>query len=182
MAGIESEDTVSTELVFEGKLISVRRDTVRLPNGKTTEREIVEHAPTIAVLPVLDDGRIVMVRQFRKAAEREMLELPAGGIDGEESPADAVRREMKEETGYDVGDLTFLCSFFTSPGFTTEFMHLYRATNLTPGTPTESTDQIEIELLSPEDLRARMRSGEIVDAKTILGLSFGLEGDDRPGK
>lgn len=174
MAAIEPEETISSERVFEGKLIAVRRDTVRLPGGKTTGREVVEHEPVVAVLPVLADGRIVLVRQFRHAANRITLELPAGGIEPGETPADAVRREMKEETGYQVGDLTFLQAFFTSPGFTTEFMHLYRATDLTPGAPTESTDQIELVCLTPDELRARINAGEIEDAKTILGVCRGL--------
>jgi ADP-ribose pyrophosphatase len=170
MPTIEPEPTVSSETAFSGKLIEVRKDTVRLPNGKTTTREIVVHAEVIAVLPVLDDGRLVMVRQFRKAAERVLLELPAGGIDQGESAEDAVRREMEEETGYRVGSLRHLASFFTSPGFTTELMHLYEATDLQPGEPTEETDQIEVVPLRAEEALQRLGSGELADAKTILGL------------
>src|SRR5205085_1844640 len=126
------------------------------------------HAEVIAVLPVLDDGHLVMVRQFRKAAERVLLELPAGGIDQGESAEDAVRREMEEETGYRIGSLRHLASFFTSPGFTTELMHLYEATDLQPGEPTEETDQIEVVPLRAEEALQRLGSGELADAKTIL--------------
>lgn len=170
--GIEPEPTIASEIVFQGNLIQVRKDTVRLPNGKTTDREIVVHSEVIAVLPVLDDGRIVFVRQFRKAAESVLLEIPAGGIDGDESPEEACRREMKEETGYGVDSLQHLATFYTSPGFTTEKMHLYRATGLTPGEPTEETDQIEVVLLSPEEAQEHAQRGEMADAKTLLALAL----------
>jgi ADP-ribose pyrophosphatase len=170
MPNIEPEPTVSSETAFSGKLIEVRKDIVRLPDGKTTTREIVVHAEVIAVLPLLDDGRLVMVRQFRKAAERVLLELPAGGIDEGESAEDAVRREMEEETGYRVGSLRHLASFYTSPGFTTELMHLYEATDLESGEPTEETDQIEVVPLRVEETLQQLGSGELADAKTILGL------------
>lgn len=170
MPTIQPEETVKSEIVFPGRMITVRRDTVRLPNGKSTERETVEHARTIAVVPVLDDGRIVMIRQYRKSVERVLLELPAGGIDGDESPENAARREMTEETGYTAGHLEPLTEFFTSPGFTNEYMYLYRATQLQAGQPTEATDQIEVVTLGLDEALQRMRSGEVADAKTQLGL------------
>lgn len=169
MSEIQPEPTVRSETAFKGNLLTVRREDVQLPNGKTTVREIVDHSDVIAVLPVLDDGQIVLVRQFRKSAERVLLELPAGGIDGDESPEEAVRREMEEETGYAVESLEHLCSFYTSPGYTTEFMHLYRATGLKPGKATEETDQIEVIILPLEEALTRI-NGEVSDAKSILGL------------
>ena len=167
---IQPEETVRSEEVFRGKLITVRKDTVRLPGGKTTEREIVVHPDVVAILPVLDDGRIVLVRQFRKATERVLLEAPAGGIDGDETPEEAVRREMIEETGYRVGSLELLYTFYTSPGFTTEKMYLYRATGLEPGKATEETDQIEVVCLTKEEAEEAIRSGQIADAKSILAV------------
>lgn len=172
MVNIQPEPTVHTETVFTGRLIDVRKDTVRLPNGTTTNREIVVHPEVIAVLPLLDDGRIVMVRQFRKAAEKVLLEVPAGGVDDGETPEDAVRREMVEETGYRVGSIKKLSSFYTSPGFTTELMHLYEARGLLPGKATEETDQIEVVLMTPEEALERVESDEIADAKTLLALKY----------
>lgn len=172
MANIEAEQTVRSETVFAGHLIEVRKDTVRLPNGSTTEREIVAHPRVIAVLPILDDGRIVMVKQFRKAAEKVLLEVPAGGIDEGETPEDAVRREMVEETGYRVGAVKRLCSFYTSPGFTTELMHLYEARELEPGEATEETDQIEVVLLSPAEALALVEADDVADGKTLLALKY----------
>jgi ADP-ribose pyrophosphatase len=172
MTSIEPEPTVRTETVFSGRLIEVRKVTVRLPNGATTDREIVVHPEVVAVLPLLDDGRIVLVRQFRKAAERVLLEVPAGGIDDDETPEDAVRREMVEETGYRVGSVKKLSSFYTSPGFTTELMYLYEARGLQPGDATEETDQIEVVLMTPEAALERVESDDVADAKTLLALKY----------
>lgn len=176
MADIQPETTVASETVYSGKLIDVRKDTVSVANGKTTDREIVVHSETIAVLPILDDGRVVMVRQYRKAAERVLLEIPAGGIDSGESAEDAVRREMIEETGYHVGSVNLLCGFFTSPGFTTEYMHLFEASGLEPGEPTEPTDEIEVVTMSRPEVMQRIQSGDVSDAKTILALMFHQNG------
>ena len=172
MSQIEPEPTVSSEPAFSGHLIDVRRDTVRLTNGKTTVREIVVHPEVVAILPITDDGQVVMVRQFRKAAEQVLLEVPAGGIDGGETPEDAVRREMVEETGYRVGSVRQLASFFTSPGFTTEYMYLYAAQDLQPGKATEETDQIDVVLLTREEAMERLRAGDIHDAQTIIALQY----------
>lgn len=176
MVDIKPEPTVTSETVFSGKLIDVRKDTVRLPIGRTTTREIVVHPEVVGIIPVLDDGRLVFVRQYRKAAERILLEVPAGGVDSGETPEDAVRREMVEETGYRVGSTELLTSFFTSPGFTTEYMHLYAARGLQSGAPTEETDQLEVLLLSLDEAMDRLHSGEIADAKTIIALLFYARG------
>lgn len=172
MSPIEPEPTIESQTVFSGSLITVRRDTVRVPGGKQAKREIVVHPDVVAILPVLDDGRFVFVRQYRKAVDRVLVEAPAGGIDPGETPEEAARREMVEETGYRIGALERLCSFYTSPGFTTEFMHLYRATGLEPGTPTEDTDEIEVVLLTLAGAWERVRSGEIADAKSLLALCY----------
>jgi ADP-ribose pyrophosphatase len=174
MTPIEPEETLSREVVFSGRLIQVCKETVRLPSGDVTTREIVVHPEVVAVLATLDDGRLVLVRQYRKAAGRILLEIPAGGVDDGETPDEAVRREMIEETGYRVGRAEHICSFYTSPGFTTEKMHLFRAFDLVPGESTEDTDQIEVVLMTPADA-ASCVGNEIQDAKTILAiLGFAL--------
>jgi ADP-ribose pyrophosphatase len=175
MADIQPEERLRSETVYQGKLVDLRKDTVRLPNGKTAMREVVVHPEVIVVLPILDDGRLVLVRQYREAVGKIMLEIPAGGIDDGESPEDAVRREMAEETGYRVGSLEHVTSFYSSPGFTTELMHFYLATGLEPGQPTEDTDQIQVVLLSYEEAMDRMRNGEVPDAKSVAALAlYGL--------
>lgn len=172
MTDIQPEEKIGSDTVYEGKLITLRKDTVRLPNGKTTTREVVEHPEVVAILPILDDGRIVLVRQYREAVEKTTLEIPAGGIDDGESAEDAVRREMVEETGYRVGAVEHLASFYSSPGFTTELMHLYLAKDLEPGEPTEENDQIEVVLLAPEDALDQIAGDPSADAKSIAGLAL----------
>lgn len=172
MADIQVEEILQSETVYEGKLIDLRKDTVRLPNGKTAAREVVVHPEVIAVLPVLGDGRLVLVRQYREAVGRVLLEVPAGGIDGDETPEEAVRREMVEETGYHVGSMEQITSFYTSPGFTTELMHLFVARDLQPGTPTEENDEIEVVLLSLEEAMEQVTGGQMADAKSILALAL----------
>lgn len=170
MPQVQPEPTISSQTVYSGHLIDLRKDTVQLPNGKTTEREIVVHPEVVAIIPLLEDGRIVFVRQYRKAADRILIELPAGGIEKGETAEQTVAREMEEETGYRVGSSRHLVSFFSSPGVTTEFMHLYEARGLVSGKPTEEMDTIEALTLSLEQAMERLRSGELADAKTVLGL------------
>jgi ADP-ribose pyrophosphatase len=177
MTTIQPEERVSSETVFEGKLLTVRRDTVRLPNGKTTEREVVEHSEVVAILPVLDDGRIVMVRQYREAVGKALLEIPAGGVDEGETAEQAARREMIEETGYRVGRLEAVCSFYSSPGFCTELMHLFVARDLEPGEPTEENDELEVVRFSREEAMDRLWNGEIADAKTVAALALYAQRD-----
>lgn len=171
MTSQEPEPTVSSEKVFSGSLITVRKEMVRTSRGKMAERDIVEHGDTIAVLPVLDDGRVLFVRQFRKPVGEDLLEVPAGGVDRGETPEEAAHREMEEETGYRVGTLEKLCSFYLSPGYTTEYMHLFRATNLTVGERT-GDDPIRTEPISPDEARGYLRAGHICDAKTIIAMGY----------
>lgn len=172
MSPIQPEETVSSEQVYRGKLFSVRKERVRVRGGGETEREIVDHPDVIGVVPVLEDGRIVLVRQYRISAGRVLLEIPAGGIDEGETPEEAARREMVEETGYRVGALERLSGFYTSPGYTVEYMHLFLATDLRPGQPTESTDEIEVVEMPPAEVLQHLTDDEMADAKTQLGLLY----------
>jgi ADP-ribose diphosphatase len=179
MTSIQPEEQLNSETVYSGKLITVRKDTVRLPNGKTTEREVVEHSEVVAILPVLEDGRLVLVRQYREAVGKALLEIPAGGVDEGETPEEAARREMVEETGYRVGALDRICSFYSSPGFLTELMHLFVARDLEPGEPTEENDELEVVLLTQDDAMQRLWDGEIIDAKTVAALALYAQPDTR---
>jgi len=170
MSPIQPEETVSSETVYTGKLFDVRKERVRLRGGKETDREIVDHPDVIGVVPVLSDGRLVLVRQYRVSASRVLLEIPAGGIDEGETPEEAAKREMVEETGYRVGSLERLTGFYTSPGYTVEYMHLFLATDLQPGEPTESTDEIEVVEMTLDEALAHLSGDEMADAKTQLGL------------
>lgn len=171
-----TEETLSSRKVFEGRALKLRVDTVKLPNGRETTREIVEHENCVAIVALDDADNILLVRQFRKPVEKELLEVPAGGIDPGESPQDAVRREMREETGFLPQKVKKLGGFYSSPGFCTEYLHLYLATDLELN-PLQAEDSEKISLVRvplPEIL-GLIASGAIVDAKSIAGLLAFLE-------
>jgi 8-oxo-dGTP pyrophosphatase MutT (NUDIX family) len=160
---------------FEGKLVKVRIDTVKLPNGDQRQREIVEHPGAVAVVPVKDDGRIVLVRQYRPAVGRSMLELPAGTVEKGEDVARTAERELQEETGYRANELQELIRFWVSPGWCNEELVVYVATDVMAGErDPEDDEQIEVELVEPAQIPELMRSGEVADSKTMVGLSLYL--------
>jgi ADP-ribose pyrophosphatase len=165
------EKTISSQTIYEGKIIKVKLDEVQLPDGKTAKREIVNHPGAVAVLALTDDGKMVAVRQFRKPLERTIVELPAGKLEPGEDPLECAKRELEEETGYQASQFTHLSSFYTSPGFADELLHVYVATGLTPGPARPDEDEyVEVLLLTLEEAHELHRQGEIRDAKTVLAL------------
>ncbi|MGF7087927.1 ADP-ribose pyrophosphatase [Kroppenstedtia sanguinis] len=165
------EQTIHSRTLFEGRVIRVELDEVRLPNGETSTRELVRHPGAVSVLAVTEEGKIVLVRQYRKPLEREILELPAGKLEPGEEPADCARRELEEETGYRATELTHLVSFYTSPGFADELLHLYEAQGVSEGTFQPDEDEfVERVELTLEEAFERVKSGEICDAKTVTAL------------
>lgn len=169
------EELLSREAVFSGRAVSLRVDSVRLPGGRETTREIVEHADCVAVVAIDEKNDLVLVRQFRSAVGRKLLEIVAGGIEKGERPEEAAVREMREETGYRPGRLARLGGFYSAPGYSTEYLHLYLASELTSA-PLEAEDTPEIEkaVLHREEIPGLIISGVICDAKTIAGLLFYL--------
>lgn len=172
VAGQGVERVLGGELIYRGRVINLRVDQVELPGGRVTSREVVEHPGAVAIVPLLDDGRVVLVRQYRHAAGGTLLEIPAGTLDQPgETPEAAAARELQEETGYSAARLTPLATFYPAPGFASELMHLFVATGLTQGDQGQMDDeQITVEwtpLSSVPDLLAR---GELRDAKTLVGL------------
>ena len=168
---INGEKLLSSEEVFLGRAVNLRIDTIEKISGQVTTREIVEHSDCIAVVPVDDEGRIVMVKQFRRPANKMLLEIPAGGVEAGEDPEDCVRRELQEETGYIPGKLQILGGFYAAPGYCTEYLHLFLATHLTESRLTaEDTDEIEVLRFTVPEILAMIDSGEICDAKSIAGL------------
>ena len=165
------EETISSQTVYEGRAVKLRVDTVRMPSGRETTREIVEHSDCVAVIAVDDVGNVLLVEQFRKPVEKVLLETPAGGIDPGETPEDCVRREMREETGFLPQKVERLGGFYSSPGFCTEYLYLYLATDLVPS-PLQAEDSQSISLVrAPLDqIRGLIASGAICDAKSIAGL------------
>jgi len=165
------EETLSSRLVYSGRAVRLRVDSVRLPGGRQTEREIVEHDDCVVIIPVDADGNLLLVKQFRKPVERELLEIPAGGIEAGEELEAAVCREMREETGYRPRKINRLGGFYASPGYCTEYMHLYLAYDLVPDRLyAEDTDSIELVRVPVSQIADLMASGAICDAKSIAGL------------
>jgi ADP-ribose pyrophosphatase len=171
-----TEKTLSSRVVFEGRAIRVRVDTVLTADGRRSTREIVQRSDCVAVVAIDADNNILLEKQFRQAIGKELLEIPAGGIDNGEEPEDAVIREMREETGLRPQKVKKLGGFYSSPGYTTEYLYLYLATDLVPD-PLSAEDTAGIEVVRVPLARATglVASGKIQDAKSIAGLLFYLE-------
>lgn len=165
------ERVINSRRIYDGTIIAVRVDTVELADGRRSQREVVEHGQAVAIVPVLDNGRIVMVRQYRLPVGRVMVELPAGSLDPEETPESAAQRELQEETGYRAERLHRLGGFYVAPGYCTEYIHVYAAFGLSESRLAADEDEvIEVDALPLDHLLTRMDTGEIEDAKTICGL------------
>ena len=170
------EETLSSQTIYEGMVLKLRLDDVCLPDGRKTRREVVEHSDAVAVVAVDGENNILLVKQYRKPAEKELLEVPAGCVDPGEKPADTVCREMREETGYKPNKIKRLGGFYSSPGFCTEYMHVYLATELVEDRLyAEDTDSIEVVRVPLEQVEGLIDSGAICDAKSIAGLLLYLK-------
>ena len=166
-----SEKTIESSRIFEGRIVSLRVDTVELPNGQVTKREVVEHRGAVAIVPMMDHEKVVLVRQFRQPVGRPILEIPAGTLEPNEDPADTARRELAEEIGYYPNKLTEMFHSYLSPGYSTEMLHTYLAEDLQPAQENRDADEfIEIVTVNIRDAVDLIRSGEIIDAKTVCGL------------
>lgn len=168
---------VRRRLLYRGRVVRLTRDTIRWQDGRTFQREVIHHPKSVVLLPVLDDGQVVLIRQFRAAIERFIYEIPAGTTEPGERVRTCCGRELAEEIGYRARTFTFLCRFFPAPGVSTEEMFLYRATGLTPLAAPPAKDQDE--LITPRIVTAAqavrmVQRGQIVDAKSILGILWGL--------
>ena len=170
------EHTRASEHIYRGRVVNLRLDTVELPNGTTTLREIVEHRGSVAMVPVDGKGRVIFVRQYRKAAGERLLEIPAGTLDGDEDVLECVQRELQEETGYLAGRLEKLFSCYVSPGYTTELVHIYLCSDLTPSRLTPDLDEaIEAEAIPLDQVPYLIASGQLKDAKSIAALLATLQ-------
>lgn len=157
--------------IFRGRLLTLSVDRVLEPNGLEVEREVVRHPGAAVVLPRLDDGRLILVRQYRYAAAAHLWEIPAGHLEPGEPPEDGARRELVEETGFYPGRLEKLVEFYSAPGFCDELMHLFLATQLEKRAPAPDEDEaIEVGLFTLEETLKKVALREIRDAKTLVGL------------
>jgi ADP-ribose pyrophosphatase len=167
----DQEHVVESHRIYEGRVVSLRVDRVKLPSGRSTVREVVEHASVVAIVALDSQGDVLLVRQYRLPAQQSLLEIPAGGVDPGESAEEAAQRELQEETGQRAGRLERLCSFFVSPGYCDEYMYLYLATALEPSALVADADEsIEVVRLPLDEALRLIERGEICDAKTIVGL------------
>lgn len=165
------ETVIGTQEIYRGRIVHLRVDSVRLPDGKEAKREVVGHGGAVCIVPITDDGQVVLIRQFRLPASGTLLEIPAGGLELGEEPEAAAARELQEETGYRAAAMQHLFSMFLAPGYSTELIHTYLATGLTPGDT--HMDEDERVVLTPMPLHeavSRIMAGEVQDAKTIAGV------------
>lgn len=166
-----TEKTLKTERVFTGKIVSLDVETVQLPNGKIGTREILHHSGAVAILPIREDGDIIMVRQFRKALNQTLLEIPAGKLESGEDPLECAKRELAEEIGCQANHWKHLVSSWTAPGFSNEQIHIFVATELSPANAEKDDDEfIEVETYGLTTLQAMVGNHEIKDNKTLLAL------------
>ena len=173
---MKTSKTISSEMVFEGRAFKVRIDTIRKHGGAQTTREIVEHAASVAIIAIDADNNVILEKQYREAIGEVLLEVPAGGIEPGESPAAAVRRELREEAGLLPKKIKRLTGYYLAPGYTTEFMYLYLATDLVAKPLTaEDTDEIELIRIPLAEIPALLKSGKVHDGKSVAGLYTFLE-------
>lgn len=170
---IYEEKTIKSEKIYEGKILSLKVDTVEMPDKKYSKREIVEHVGGVGILAVTEDEKIVLVKQYRKAVGKTLLEIPAGKSEINEEPRETAIRELKEETGYDAEEFKYINEFYPTPGYCTEKIHIFLAEGLKKGEqdldPFEFMDIYEIDL---EEAHKMIFTGEIIDAKTIIAIQY----------
>ena len=165
------EHFVSGELVYDGALLKVRCDRVRLPDGGEATREYIRHPGAVAIVPLFEDGTVLLERQFRYPHRRTFIEVPAGKLDPGEPPEQCARRELQEETGYRAGRIVRTGEILTAPGFTDERIHLFCAYDLIAGAAApEPNENLELHEVTLERALEMIAGGEIVDAKSIVGL------------
>lgn len=162
---------MKSEKIYEGRILTLRVDTVELPNKKYSKREIVEHSGGVAIVPLTDEGEIVLVRQYRKALEDFLLEVPAGKLEYGEDPLECAIRELKEETGYTSENIELLCETYPSPGFSKEKIYIYLARNLREGeAQLDEGEYLEVEKLNIDKVLTMVKTNQLTDGKTITGI------------
>lgn len=168
---IKEEKTLTTEEIFNGNIIRLRRDIVELPNKKQSSREVVMHPGGVSVVALDQNNRVCMVRQYRKPHEKVLLEIPAGKLNWGEDHFECAKRELKEETGYSAENYTYLGGYYPSPGFCDEIIHIYLATNLEKGAASPDEDEfLEVESYPLDELVEMVMDGCIKDAKTAIAI------------
>lgn len=164
---------LSSKMIYKGPVFGLRRDKVLEPTGVRATREVITHPGSVVVLPVLADGRIILIRQYRHATRGYLWELVAGRMDGGESPKAGAARELIEETGYRAKSFRVFLDVFPTPGFLEERMYILLASGLTLGkAEPEEDEKIEVKAFTPKELDKMIRTGKLHDAKSIAGLLY----------
>jgi len=164
-------ELLKSEIVYPGRAFTFRRDTLRMPDAREASFDIVEHVGSVIILPLDADGQLLFVRQYRHAAGLELLELPAGTLDKDESPEACATREVREETGMAAGKLEPLGGFYLAPGYSTEYMHVYLATDLRYDPLEADADEfLTVERFPLKEALVMFESGEIQDAKSLAAI------------
>ena len=167
----ELRASVEKRLIHQSYIFKVVQNEMTFSPEETKTYDLVIHPGAVALIPIQSDGKILLVRQWRRAAEQILLELPSGTLEKGEDPLDCASRELREETGYRAQTITPLTGFFSAPGILSEFLHLYRAENLVEDPLIgEDTEEIDLVSLTLEECLEKIQTKEIIDAKTILGL------------
>lgn len=166
-----SFELIRSEILLQGRVFCIRRDHLRTPDGRETKFEIIEHGGSVILVPVDEDGNVLFVRQYRHAAGQDLLELPAGTRDGDEPFEECAAREIREETGMEAGKLEKMGEFYLAPGYSTEFMAVYLATNLKHN-PLEADDDefLQLEKIPVKEAIEKAERGEVPDAKSLAAL------------
>lgn len=166
-------EVLQSENIYQGRAFDVRRDQIRLPNGRTAAMDIVDHSQAVTILPVDAAGEIWFVRQYRHPIGELLLELPAGTLEANEDPQEAAGREIREEIGMAASELQLLSEFYLAPGYSTEYMYIYLATGLSPAPLDQDEDEyLFVEKIPTTEAYRMLASGQLRDAKTLLGLEL----------
>jgi ADP-ribose pyrophosphatase len=169
------ETQVDTEVAYEGHFLKVQKDTIRLPDGKTTKREYIKHPGAVVVLPLFDDGTILLERQFRYPLQDVFIEYPAGKIDPNEDPMECAKRELQEETGYTAKNWNFICTIHNAIAYSDEHLEIFLATGLTAGeSKLDEGEFLETFKATVPEMLQWIREGKVSDVKTVIG-TFWLE-------
>ena len=169
-------ERIGTKNVYDGKIFSVRIEKSRLPSGDVVSKEIVVFPKCVAIIALPSKNKVVLVEEFRYPAGQVLLEIPAGKVRANEKPAQAAQRELEEETGYKASKIEEILRFYMSPGYSTEFMHLFLATNLKHvGQRLEKGELIKVKIVDLDEIAEMITNGRIVDAKTIIGIQTYLK-------
>ena len=168
---MSEEVAIETEVLYRGKIVHLQMMTVLLPDGRRKKREILVHPGAAAVVPLLDD-RVMLIEQYRAAVGRKTWEIPAGTLEVGESPEACAQRELLEETGYQAETWSHVTAYYPSPGYTTEVIHVFRASGLRNVEGIDS--EFPLQFMAVNELKERIRTGEIMDSKTIIGVFLAL--------